>query len=333
MRLLYKQKFESGSGKALDVPDNGTIGQVKVLIEQRENIPSNQQRLSWERELDLKDDHTLEDYDIIDGTVLLLVTGMVITVNSENLRTGDKNSTDVIVDKVTAIYEIKDIVSERLFGRRLPWLCQFLYAGPSGVTDPKLPDKSHVVEHRIPNGSHLTLVIYTGSIPVEVDIITSTDKYHNMHGCLYVDSGDTLDDVMVILERVQFYDAISALSHIHVKKADQQLYLVDGVKIPNDRMKVVSDIVNHRTSRGLNIIMVPTFVDLIPRVYFVTLDLQTYSLTRNDGITNKTDVQKLSSMISRKLESAGMGGTVRYVVFLNHTQKGLHHYKSHNQPR
>ena len=64
MRLLYKQKFESGSGKALDVPDHGTIGQVKVLIEQRENIPTNRQRLSWERELDLKDDHTLEDYDI-----------------------------------------------------------------------------------------------------------------------------------------------------------------------------------------------------------------------------------------------------------------------------
>ena len=71
MRLLYKQNFESGSGKALDVPDNGTIGQVKVLIEQRENIPSNKQRLSWQGNLDLKDDHTFGGYGINNGAVLL----------------------------------------------------------------------------------------------------------------------------------------------------------------------------------------------------------------------------------------------------------------------
>ncbi|KAL5470837.1 hypothetical protein EMCRGX_G028873 [Ephydatia muelleri] len=73
----------TGKTIALEVSPNDTIGNVKVKIQDKENIPSYQQRLVFDNK-QLEDDKTLNDYNIERDNTLHIVLKDVSNAAAEN---------------------------------------------------------------------------------------------------------------------------------------------------------------------------------------------------------------------------------------------------------
>ena len=85
----------TGKTIALEVSPNDTIGNVKVKIQDKENIPSYQQRLVFDNK-QLEDDKTLNDYNIErDNTLHIVLKDVSSSAGAETTRllrgnTGDE---------------------------------------------------------------------------------------------------------------------------------------------------------------------------------------------------------------------------------------------------
>jgi len=68
---LFVGKTLVGTALTIEVEPSSTINDVKALLEHTANIPFNQQRLIYNGK-QLEDNRTLADYNVLDGSTLIL---------------------------------------------------------------------------------------------------------------------------------------------------------------------------------------------------------------------------------------------------------------------
>jgi hypothetical protein len=68
---LFVGKTLVGPALTIEVEPSSTINDVKALLEHTANIPFNQQRLIYNGK-QLEDNRTLADYNVLDGSTLIL---------------------------------------------------------------------------------------------------------------------------------------------------------------------------------------------------------------------------------------------------------------------